>query len=41
MNIPWQDLPTFDWRSILSAGLGALVAWLSALLAKKSKSGTK
>lgn len=37
MNIPWNDLPTFDWRSVLSGLLGALTAWVAALLAKKAK----
>lgn len=32
-----HDLPTFDWRSITSAILGAAALWLSQLFGKKKR----
>lgn len=32
-----RDLPTFDWRSVTSALLGALALWASQLFKKKDK----
>lgn len=32
-----RDLPTFDWRSVTSALLGALALWLSQLFKKPDK----
>lgn len=37
IEIPWKDLPTFDWRSVVSAALGAVTVWLSSLLSKKKR----
>lgn len=32
IHIPWNDLPGFDWKSILSVALGAIVTWFGKLL---------
>lgn len=36
MAINWADLPTFDWRSVISAALGAVVTWIGMWLQKKN-----
>lgn len=37
IQIPWHDLPTFDWRSVISAALGAAIMWLQGLFKKPTK----